>query len=285
MRLNGDWHGWGLTILLVAAFSLYKWAQAFRQCHPFLQFCSSYARSTIEHFCNQANCWHPNIHPFNLLWPPFLRRCMESTCWFPNLSSQAPSRQFELQRLSTQHGQVLFQWCSEHRYWPRCTCSTIWALVPLNNHWWCVKHFSLKKWGDWRSMYLALLDRLVIIVFVAEGQIYKFAKAQFLLLNGQKYCIEFVLHCLVFFRWRFNSLVEIGKYISKWFVLLLLTFGTMIIGRNRGGRVVQLEQLWRCLEGKGWAHNNLSLTIPKVLMVQVTYQAKPSVTCKLFDPQ
>ena len=86
MRLNGDWHGWGLTILLVAAFSLYKWAQAFRQCHPFLQFCSSYARSTIEHFCNQANCWHPNIHPFNLLWPPFLRRCMESTCWFPNLS-------------------------------------------------------------------------------------------------------------------------------------------------------------------------------------------------------
>ena len=92
-------------------------------------------------------------------------------------------------------------------------------------------------------MYLALLDRLVIIVFVAEGQIYEFTKAQFLLLNGQKDCIEFVLHCLVFFRWRFNSLVEIGKYISKQFILLLPTFGTTIIGRNWGGRVVQLERL------------------------------------------
>ena len=202
-----------------------------------------------------------------------------------SLLSPAPSWQFEPQRLSTQCGQVLFQWCSEHRYWPRCTCSTIQALVPLNNHWWCVRHFSLKKWGDWCSMYLALLDRLVIVVFVVEGQIYEFAKARFLLLNGQKDCIKFVSRCLAFFRWRFNSLVEIGKYISKQFILLLPMFGTTIIGRNWGGRVVQLERLWRCLEGKGWAHNNLSLTIPKVLTVQVTYQAKPSVTCKSFDPQ
>lgn len=45
-------------------------------------------------------------------------------------------------------------------------------------------------------MYLAPLDRLVIVVFVAGGQIYEIAEAQFLHLNGQKR-----LHrgCLAFF--------------------------------------------------------------------------------------
>ena len=44
-------------------------------------------------------------------------------------------------------------------------------------------------------------------------------------------------------------MVERGKYLVKRFVLLP-TFGTTIARKNRGGWVVQLERLWRCLEGK-----------------------------------
>jgi hypothetical protein len=47
-------------------------------------------------------------------------------------------------------------------------------------------------------MCLVPLERLVIVVFVAGGQIYEFAEAQSLLLNGQEDCIEFVSRCLAF---------------------------------------------------------------------------------------
>ena len=45
-------------------------------------------------------------------------------------------------------------------------------------------------------MYLAPLNRLVIVVFVAGGQTYEFAEPQSLLLNGQEDCIEVFLRVL-----------------------------------------------------------------------------------------
>ena len=244
----------------------------------FVQEIPSQWLNTFVYFYEPANCWCPNIRPFNPLWPPFLRRRVKSTRWFQNLSRLSLTRSF----------------------------STIWAAKAVNP---ARAGFISVYTGDianigidpdalarpsalryqhstiiegvwdvflWRDeeidvACLAPVERLIVLIFIAGCQIYEFAQGQFLLLDRQEDRIKLVSNCLAFFggpAWlreestsksssfsfrrfepwrdlRLMDLVRLAKASSSKRCQGLSAWGNYERCKERGGHVYWMESLAR----------------------------------------